>query len=59
MEKNRKFFIVSPFIVVQTTTSAGIRWEPEPSDDDGEGVPDWIAYLLLMIVVLIMAGKFK
>jgi hypothetical protein len=59
MMKNKIFYIASSYAVVQTATHAGIRWEPEPADDDGEGVPDWIAYLVLMFVVLMIAGKFK
>ena len=41
------------------TVMAGIRWEPEPDPDDGDGIPDWLAFILLLIVVLMVFGKFK
>jgi hypothetical protein len=60
MTKNKKYYFAYSVATVQTTTYAGIRWEPEPTDDDGsDGVPDWVAYLVLMVVVLIMFGKLK
>jgi hypothetical protein len=57
--KNKKVKLIYPFALVQTQTYAGIRWEPEPTDEDDSGVPDWVAYLLLMFVVLIIFGKTK
>ena len=57
--KNKKYYIVHSFATMPTTTYAGIRWEQEPTDDDGEGVPDWVAYLVMMFVVLMIFGKFK
>jgi len=60
MKKNKKYYLAYSVAAVQTTTYAGIRWEPEPPDDDGgDGVPDWLAYLVLMFVVLMIFGKLK
>ena len=59
---NKKYYLVYPIAVMQTTTHAGIRWEPEPDDDydgEGEGLPDWAAYLVLMFVILMIFGKLK
>ncbi len=57
--KNKKYYLVYPVATIQTVTYAGIRWEPEPDDDDGEGLPDWAAYLVLMFVILMIFGKIK
>jgi hypothetical protein len=58
--KNKKYYLVYPVATIQTVTYAGIRWEPEPYDDyDGEGLPDWAAYLVLMFVILMIFGKIK
>lgn len=59
MTTNKKYFIVYSVASLQTNTFAGIRWEPEPPDEDYEGVPDWVSYLILMVVVLMIFGKIK
>ena len=56
---SKKFILASPAIAMSGTVMAGIRWEPEPDPDDGDGIPDWLAFILLLIVVLMVFGKFK
>jgi len=53
MKTSKKFFIVYAFTTVQTKTYSGIRWEPEPTDDDETSIPDWLAYLMLMFFLVI------
>ncbi len=55
---NKKYYLVYPVATIQTVTYAGIRWEPD-YDDDGDGLPDWAAYLVLMFVILMIFGKIK
>jgi hypothetical protein len=59
MKKNNILYIASTISAVQTTTYAGIRWESEPEDDDGEGIPDWLAYLILMFFAVAIFRKKK
>lgn len=56
---NKWHTIAAPTALFASTTIAGTRWEPEPDFDDGEGIPDWLAFIFLLIVVLMVFGKFK
>ena len=56
---NKRYAIGAPTTLFASTTTAGIRWEPEPDLDDGEGTPDWLAFIFLLIVVLMVFGKIK
>ena len=57
---NKKYYLVYPVATIQTVTYAGIRWEPDYDyDDDGDGLPDWATYLVLMFAILMIFGKIK
>lgn len=51
--------VILPVIALQATAMAGVRWEPEQDLNDGEGMPDWAAFIILIFVVLMLLGKFK
>lgn len=56
---SKKCILAPSTLLIANTVTAGIRWEPESDMDDGEGIPDWIAFILLIIVVLMVFGKIK
>jgi hypothetical protein len=56
---NKRYAIAAPTTLFASTTIASVRWEPEPDLDDGEGTPDWLAFIFLLIVVLMVFGKIK
>lgn len=54
---NKKYFMAFPALTTQTASIAGIRWEPEPEPNDGEGLPDWLIFLILIGFVLAIFKK--
>ncbi len=56
---NMRHAIAAPITLFASTTIASTRWEPEPDLDEGEGTPEWLAFILILFVVLMVFGKFK
>ena len=59
MKNKSKLILKSTFVVAQTNSFAVLRMDPEPELDSDTPPPDWLMYLMLMVVVLIMFGKIK
>ena len=59
MKIKKKIILASFSLVAETKTFAVLRMDPEPELESDTPTPDWLIYLFMMVVVLIIFGKIK